>query len=317
MTALDDPDDPGDLPAGAGAGAGAGAAELPGHQLAALVAVVETGTFEAAARALHVTPSAVSQRVRALESRVGRVLVRRTAPCTPTPPGAVLVRLGRSQALLQAEARAALDAGAPGRTELRVAVNADSLATWFGAVLTQLAAWEGLALTVQVHDQERTADLLRSGAVLAAVTAEPAAVQGCAVERLGSLRYRAAAAPHLLERHRHGGRLRWADLPLLAFDEADDLQHRMLTARGHAAPRVVHRVPTTEGFLAALTAGLGWGLVPEQQLGPLQAAGRVEEVGPRERVDVALHWQRWRLPSPLLDRLTDRVRAAAAAHLGR
>lgn len=288
---------------------------LPGHQLAALVAVVETGTFEAAARALHVTPSAVSQRVRALESAVGRVLVRRSTPCTPTPAGEVLVRLGRAQALLQAEAYAALDGAAAGVLELGVAVNADSLATWFSDVVAGLAAWEGLALTVRVQDQERTADLLRAGAVLAAVTAEPTAVQGCSVEPLGSLRYRAAAAPHLLERHRHGGRLRWAELPLVAFDETDDLQHRLLAARGHAAPRVVHRVPTIEGFLAVVAAGLGWGLVPEQQLAPLVAAGRLVEVGPRERIDVALHWQRWRLASPVLDRLTDLVRGAARTHL--
>ncbi|NYG54470.1 LysR family transcriptional regulator ArgP [Nocardioides perillae] len=290
---------------------------LPAHQLAALVAVVDTGTFEAAARALHVTPSAVSQRVRALESAVGRVLVRRSTPCAPTGAGEVLVRLGRAHALLQAEAYAALDGAASGVLELGVAVNADSLATWFPLVVAGLAEWEGLALTVRVQDQERTADLLRSGAVLAAVTAEPAAVQGCSVEPLGSLRYRAAAAPHLLERHRHGGRLRWADLPLVAFDETDDLQHRMLAARGHAEARVVHRVPTTEGFLAAVTAGLGWGLVPEPQLAPLVAAGRLVEVGPRERVDVALHWQRWRLTSPVLDRLTGLVREAARAHLRR
>lgn len=173
---------------------------------------------------------------------------------------------------------------------------------------------DGVALTVRVQDQGRTADLLRSGTVLAAVTAEPAAVQGCSVQRLGSLRELAAASPALLERHRRGGRLRWADLPLVAFDESDDLQHRLLERRGHPAPPVVHRVPATEGFLGALTSGWAGGSCRSS------SSARWSRPAASRRSACASGstwrcWQRWRLPSPLLDRLTDRVRAAAAAHL--
>lgn len=49
-------------------------------QLATFQAVIEGGSFEAAARTLHVTPSAVSQRIKALEQAVGQVLVRRRTP---------------------------------------------------------------------------------------------------------------------------------------------------------------------------------------------------------------------------------------------
>lgn len=57
-------------------------ARLGADQLAALAAVIECGSFDAAADRLHVTPSAVSQRIKALESRVGQVLVVRDKPCT-------------------------------------------------------------------------------------------------------------------------------------------------------------------------------------------------------------------------------------------
>ena len=49
--------------------------------LAALAAVIREGSFERAASALHVTPSAVSQRIRSLEERVGCALVVREQPC--------------------------------------------------------------------------------------------------------------------------------------------------------------------------------------------------------------------------------------------
>src|SRR5215207_10130435 len=94
-------------------------------QLEALVAIADHGSFEAAARALHVTASAVSQRIRALETMAGRVLVSRTTPCRPTEAGSSCVRLGRQTALLYAEARLEVD-DADHVVGLPVAVNADS-----------------------------------------------------------------------------------------------------------------------------------------------------------------------------------------------
>src|SRR3954451_13557733 len=150
----------------------------------ALVAIADHGTFDAAARALHVTPSAVSQRIRTLEREVGQVVVRRGTPCVPTDAGTALVRLGRQSRLLDEEARAALEEH-DGRVEMTVAVNADSLATWFRAVLAAVAGSAGLALRILVEDQAYSAELLRSGEALAAVTSDPQPVQGCSSEHLG------------------------------------------------------------------------------------------------------------------------------------
>jgi LysR family transcriptional regulator (chromosome initiation inhibitor) len=289
--------------------------DLNPGQLDALVAIAEHGSFEAAARELHITPSAVSQRVRALEAMAGQVLVSRGAPCRPTPHGEGLVRLGRQTRLLYDEASAAL--GAVATVELPVAVNADSLTTWFRDVLATAAGWDGTAIRLQVEDQAYSQQLLRSGDVLAAVTSDPEAVQGCSVEPLGALRYVPAAAAAFAGRWRRGGAPDWATMPTVVFGAKDDLQRDMLRRRGvPQLPPVVHQVPTSADFLAAVRVGLGWGMLPELQARADLAAGELVLLS-GDVLDVPLCWQRWRLDSPRLTTLTDAVREAAGRHLRR
>lgn len=279
--------------------------DLPPTQLATLLAIAEHGTFEAAARAQQLTPSAVSQRVRALESAVGQVVVQRTAPCRPTQAGEVLLRLARQHQLLSAEAAAELARAGAGM-ELAVAVNADSLASWFRPVLGEVGRWTDVALRLHVEDQAFSADLLRRGVVLAAITSDPAPVQGCRVTPVGSMRYRPAASPRLAERWRHGRGWDWTRMPVVVLNEKDELQHTELVRRGVLSPAVCHRVPTSADFLEAVRHGLGWGMLPEHQLAPGLADGSLVRLG-SARVDVPLHWMRWRIESPLLDRLGEAV----------
>lgn len=279
-------------------------------QLSTLVAIVDEGSFDAAARRLHVTPSAVSQRVRALERDAGTVLVRRTSPAALTPAGEPLLRLARQWRLLEIEAAGAL-AGAGEVVDLGVAVTADSLATWFRPVLAAVAARPDVALRLRIEDQAYSDALLRSGEVLAAVTDEPGAVQGCSVEPLGALRYVPSAAPSLVEAHRLGRGVDWARMPMVVFNEKDHLQDDLLATRGLTRPPVVHRVPSTEDFRAAIAAGLGWGMLPQAHHDAGAVAGEVVRVPGGRPVDVPLFWQRWRLDSPTLDALTGDVRSAA------
>jgi LysR family transcriptional regulator (chromosome initiation inhibitor) len=283
----------------------------------ALVAIADHGTFEAAARALHVSPSAVSQRIRALEREVGQVVVRRGSPCAPTEAGAALVRLGRQAALLDDEVRAVLSEHT-GPVRLHVAVNADSLATWFRDVLAGVSERHDLTVRLVVEDQAHSAALLRSGDALAAVTSDPEPVQGCRSEHLGFLRYRPAATPELAQRWRtrRGGH-DWQRMPVVVFNAKDSLQHDVLASYGVTDPDVVHLVPTSADFHEAVRLGLGWGMLPEPQLLPDLEAGRVVTLGGRTRHDVHLHWQRWRIGSATLDELTELVRAAARRHLRR
>ncbi|HET7802361.1 MAG TPA: LysR family transcriptional regulator ArgP [Humibacillus xanthopallidus] len=285
---------------------------LQTDQLAALLAIVDTGTFEAAARRLHVTPSAVSQRVKALESEVGHVVVVRAAPCRATPTGESLVRLARQQALLAAETVAELAPRQSERIDLPVAVNADSMATWFGRVISGCADWDDVVLRLRVEDQDHSARLLRSGEVLGAVTSDPTPVQGCSTEPLVTMRYVPAATPALVERHRVGRGIDWATAPVVRFNDKDDLQQRILDRHGVVAAPPTHEVPDGAGFVTAVTAGLGWGALLTTQLSPLIASGDLVRLGSRDHVDVPLYWQRWRLPSTHLDRLSDLLRRESA-----
>jgi LysR family transcriptional regulator, chromosome initiation inhibitor len=288
--------------------------DLNPAQLDTLTAIVETGSFEAAATRLHVTPSAVSQRIRALESSAGQVLVSRGAPSRATPHGERLVQLGRQTRLLYDEARQAL--GTIGSVELPVAVNADSLGTWFRDILDEAAGWDGTSVRLHVEDQAHSQELLRRGDVLAAVTSNPAAVQGCTTEPLGVMRYVPAAAPWFADHWRGGdGEPDWAVMPMLVFNDKDQIQDDQLRLRGIGnRPPVVHRVPSTSDFYEAIRLGLGWGMAPELQARADLADGTLTRLS-ADAVDVPLHWERWRLDSPRLAALTKTIRGVARRHL--
>ncbi|MEW2155992.1 LysR family transcriptional regulator ArgP [Streptomyces sp. NPDC007189] len=291
--------------------------DLPLDQIRTLLAVVDEGTFDAAAAALHVTPSAVSQRVKALEQRTGRVLLQRTKPVRPTESGAVLVRYARQLARLERDAWGELGlSGAGEPTRVSVAVNADSLATWFLPALTRVP---GLCFELHREDEDHTAALLREGLVMAAVTTAADPVPGCAVRPLGRMRYLPVAAPEFTAAHLDGRPLPDAlpEAPVVVFDRKDDFQDAFVRrlGRGAAGP-LRHLVPTSEGFLDAVAAGLGWGMVPEVQAEPLLAEGRLVLLA-REWMDATLYWQQWRLDSPALAALAEAVTATAASALRR
>lgn len=283
------------------------------EQLHTLVAVADEGTFEAAARLLHITPSAVSQRIRALELAVGAVVVQRSSPAKVTAAGEVLLRLGRQRTALTEEALAELGLGGDRVDDLAVAVNADSLATWFASVLASAAAWPDVTLRLRVEDQAHSSSLLRSGSVVAAVTADPVAVQGCSVIPLGRMRYLPVCTPTLRERFLRGRVVDLSAMPSVRFNDRDDLQVALLRTRGVDTPATVHEVPSSESFVTAVAAGLGWGMVPVEQAQALLDAGRLVLVLRNQAVDVRLYWQAWRLRTERLDRLTEAVVGATAA----
>nr|WP_285540704.1 LysR family transcriptional regulator ArgP [Streptomyces lavendulae] len=292
--------------------------ELPLEQVRTLLAVVDEGTFDAAASALHVTPSAVSQRVKSLEQRTGRVLLMRTKPVRPTESGEVVIRFARQLARLERDARAELGMGAAdglGPVRLPMAVNADSLATWLLPALTRVPQDPPVCFELYREDEGHTTALLREGQVMAAVTSSPDPVAGCTVRALGLMRYLAVASPGFAARHLTGAPARdLCEAPLIVFDRRDELQDafvRGLTDGASGASRARHHLPTSEGFRDAVAAGLGWGLVPQTQADPLIRSGRLLELAPDRPLDVPLYWQQWKLDSPALA-LVARVVAESA-----
>jgi LysR family transcriptional regulator (chromosome initiation inhibitor) len=284
--------------------------------LAALAAVLREGSFERAAASLRVTPSAVSQRVKALEEGLGAVLVVRGQPCRPTATGARLYAHAERVQLLEGEMAADLPGLAPADAPatLRVAVNADSLGAWFVPAAAAFAEATGALLDLVLDAEEYTAERLRSGEVLAAVTADPVPVQGCRMLTLGALRYVATASPGFARRHFVSGVTAetLSQAPVLRFDRRDMLQQRWARdAFGIELSARAHLLPTTQGFVDAALAGLGWGMNPIALAAPHLAAGRLVELAPERWLDIPLYWQRARLGSRLIARLTRDVVAAA------
>ncbi len=289
--------------------------------LSALVAVIREGSFERAAQTLFVTPSAVSQRIRSLEERVGCALVVRGQPCRPTETGRRLCQHVDRVRLLEQELQGALPALAPEgltRVALPIAVNADSLATWFAPAVGAFAAAAPVLVELVVDDQDHTATWLRSGAVLAAVTGTARPPAGFNSRALGAMRYVAAASPAYVAQHFANGvgAGSLARAPSLVFNAKDDLQARWVRRLCHREvelPR--HTLPSAHAFVTAALAGMGWGLHPHELIAPLLVSGELVELVPDTALDVPLYWQHARAASSLIEGLSREVVVAAARAL--
>ncbi|MCO4256219.1 LysR family transcriptional regulator ArgP [Pseudarthrobacter cellobiosi] len=289
------------------------------EQLRTFAAVVDEGTLEAAARSLYVTPSAISQRLKAMEDAAGQILLQRTNPVRPTTAGEAILRFARQVRQLEWDAQQELGESRDRPTApIPLVVNADSLSTWFMPALASLPPDLGACFELRREDEQHSTQLLRTGSVMAAVTATPEPVQGCSVEPLGSLRYRAVASPTYLHRWWPDGPelVAGSQAPVVDFDRKDDLQDgffRTVTGAELTAPR--HYVPSSAEFAQAIRLGLGWGLLPEQQCLPDLRSGALVELAPGSPVDVSLYWQRWKVDSPVLNQLTAAVRETASRQL--
>lgn len=294
------------------------------EQLRALAAVVDQETFEAAADELRITPSAVSQRIKALERSVGSVLVRRLKPVVPTPAGERLLRSARQLLLLADEALLALrwdqahDAAGPGtaggagraeRLRVPIVANADSIATWLPPAIREVALGGRIAVELLRDDEHATADLLRSGDAVGAVTADPRPVQGCSVRPLGTMVYRAKASAEFVEHWFPQGATAEAlgAAPVMQYDRKDSHQLALLARVAPEATPPQHFIPDSVQYVEAVAAGLGWGMVPDQQ----DPDGLLVELDPSWSEDLELYWQSWTLDSPGLEEVSAAVVRAA------
>lgn len=282
--------------------------KLDGQHLRALSAILRNGSFEAAAAELGVTQSAISQRLKALEENVGVKLVHREKPCSGTPAGLrIAAHADHMQAMEQA---LAVDLGKQVDTQqgrLRIATNADSLATWF---LDALAEVPEYLYGIHVDDQDFSDDLLRRGEVAAAVTSNGSPLAGCDVHYLGKLSYVATASPEFVATHFAEGvtAKTMAHAPMLRFNEKDDLQFQWLDRHfpGKIRPPF-HLIPSSEAYARASQTNLGWGLNPTGMIQQDLETGKLVNLRPDAQLDVPLYWQVSRLYRDLLAPLTRRI----------
>lgn len=286
-------------------------------QMQTLLALVDEGSFDAAARRLHVTASAVSQRVKAMESALGGIVVERSNPVRATALGSVALRYARQVESLVGEAARELTGGGGEASTVSIAVNSDSLSTWFLPALAAPAA-SGVVFDLHRDDQDHTTSLLKSGTVSAAVTSVRVPVQGCSSTRLGELRYLPVCTPGFADRWLSGKpeAERLDGVPVVDFDRKDGLQARYFrdaTGRELASPR--HHVPSSREFADAVLLGLGWAVLPEQQSLAALERGELVSIEGGSPIDVELNWQIWNLRSSTLDTVTEAVVSAARQSL--
>ena len=288
--------------------------------LEALDAVVREGGFEKAARVLHLTQSAVSQRIKSLEDRMGRVLLARTAPPEPTGDGMRLLKHFRQVAALEEGTSAELDLeGTRPLAELPVGVNADSLATWFMDVADRFLTECDALLRVVCDDQDATHELLRRGEVLGCVSSRPGPMQGCESRRLGVMPYRFVAAPRFAARHFPRGATAdaLARAPLLTFNNKDELLNSCLKPLFPGAlPRLnLHALPSSEKFADFIHLGHAAGMLPDLQADKSLASGNLVDLLPGQSVDVVLYWHCWSIRSRILEKFSATLHAEASRRL--
>jgi len=280
--------------------------------LEALVAVLECRGFERAAQRLNVSQSAVSQRIRQLEFRLGQPVLLRTSPPRLTDLGQRLTN--HLQQVQQLEQGLLLPQESAESVKIRLAVNADTLDTWLAPALLRCDDYVQMDFDFVVEDQDVGLKRMRNGEVMACICATAAPVNGGLSQPLGVMRYRALASPEFIRRHQlKRSQKAIAQLPCLIFSGDDRLQHRFLQSVSpeHAEPQRTHQCPSSGGFVRMALAGIGYGMIPQVQVAEHIKSGELRDVVPGYHLDVPLYWHYWQTESSLLKSLRSAVVAEA------
>lgn len=286
--------------------------------LEALAAVVDQSGFERGARHLGLTQSAVSQRIKLLEARLGQPVLVRSPKLAPTPLGRRLLNHVLQVGLLEHDLLDQVPALGESEQRLRLAINADSIATWWPSAVGQFCDEHRVLMDLVVEDQDVALKRMRDGEVAGCICATPRPVQGARAHPLGSMRYRALASPDYVKRHFPDGinHQQLSTAPAIVYGPDDRLQHRYLAMRDYQAPFPHHLCPSSEGFVRLALAGMGYGLIPERQAARELEENRLVDIAPDSYIDVPLYWHHWRHGGQTLATLTDHLLAISSQWLG-
>ncbi|WP_347454829.1 LysR family transcriptional regulator ArgP [Acinetobacter thermotolerans] len=286
----------------------------------AFLAVAETQSFEAAAKVLNLTASAVTLRVQSLEKSLGQVLILRERPCKVTHTGQMLMEYLQSQRLREQQLLQqfhGLDTDE--FSVLHIATNADSLATWLLPTLSKLLLQEKISLKFQVADQSQTHMLLETGKVSACISSQSQAMKGCQTQLIGAMTYRMVATPDFIQRWFNHGLHRESlrKAPAIIYNDQDQLHSEILLTHFGLTQQSYpfHYIPSSTAFAEAIFAGLGYGLVPDYQIADRIQRNTLVEILPECRTDVKLYWHHWKQQSPALQQLTTVILEQAKQHL--
>lgn len=286
-------------------------------QLEAFFATVQHGSFERAATALHVTRGAISLRIKALEEAMSSMLLVREKPVVATRKGEILLRHIRALKTLEDGTICAIlpmpQERAP--VPIAIAVNTDSLSTWFGPLVVQLLGQFKIALEIVNDDQDHTFARLTKGEVMGCVSSEPDAVPGFEATPLGAMYYLCVATPDFRLKYFQSGMSIAAALaaPAILFDRKDALHDQYLAQLFgvKVGQYTRHYLPSPTALLDGICTGLGYGLIPHQQIADLLTSGQLVELTPDCKMTVPLYWHHWQMEVPLARAMTQTITAHA------
>lgn len=278
----------------------------------AFAAVIEEGGFEKASRRLHLTQSAVSQRIKLLEEQYGQVLLQRITPPKPTLTGdALLSHFLQVRHLEEDLLSRHTAASSTGFISLALGINADTLATWFLTAVQPFLREERVVLDLRIDDQEQTHKLLQEGKVWGCITSRSTPIQGCRVSFLGTMRYELFCSPDFARSwFPHGFNMDAAGkAPIIRFNRKDGLNDQILRQIFNTAPADAPTffVPSPEMFMEFIREGFCYGTLPEQQSRGLLEHGELVNLAPGNAVQVELYWHCWNLRSAVLEKFTHRL----------
>ena len=291
--------------------------------LEALLAVEREGTFEGAARSLGVTSSAVSQRIKLLEGRIGAVVINRQSPIKPTHIGIVLCRHAELVSILEDKIISTNDCTPVledhRRPIIKIVVNDDSLSSWFMEVFKKEAEKDAsFMFEVSIADQDYSIDELKFGSVLAAISINKEPVHGFGSRYLGMHVYRATASPAFMKRYFPDGVTLEAlqKAPALRYSAQDDLQQQWI--KQNFGKTIIHDsyiLPSSPGFVEACLGNIAWGMNPSQMVDKHIASGELVEIIPDAPLNKPLYWHCSKMVSEHLSTFTQNVVLAAEKYL--
>ncbi len=280
--------------------------------LEAFATVIREGGFERAAREIHITQSAVSQRIKHLEEQFGQVLLQRTTPPKPTSAGKNVLKLYNQVRHLEDDLKGILEPDERNSfTTIPVGINADTLDTWFYEAIRPFLEQERVVLDLFVDDQERTHRFLRDGKVLGCISTRSSAIQGCRIEYIGEVAYGLYCSNTFAEKWFPDGLEleRLTQAPILCFTRDDELNNKIFQQIFGILPehQPTNYIPSAVMFTDLIKGGMAYGVLPEQQSRNLLRKGGVVDLAPQEKVKVQLYWHCSNLKSRLLQSFTEEL----------
>lgn len=223
--------------------------------LEALAAILEQNSFDLAAKKLHITQSAISQRLKTLQNYYGDPLISRGTPYLPTALGEVLITHYKKVHMLEDSLHSVI-----GNREISnkfsIAMNRDSLETWFLPILMKENFLASAQIEIMTCDQEYTLDFLKNGMASICFSPRKDPIANCKSEWIGYMDYVFACSPKFKKKYFPNKITKETLLkaPALKYDKHDELYNSYLQKffNLYEQSPPYHMLPSVKGFKEAV-----------------------------------------------------------------